>query len=116
MKGVKRMAELRELQDLVKNIRAKRGFTTDPLRIFVLLNEEIGEVAQELKKIWSKNYSGFSNDLLADELADVLVCLIALANQFEIDLDRALNDKLVKKDSQREWKSASRKEEIVNEI
>lgn len=110
------MAELRELQNLVKNIRTKRGFTMDPLRIFVLLNEEIGEVAKELKKIWSKNYTGFTNDLLADELADVLVCLIALANQFEIDLDQALNEKLIKKDGQREWKSAREKEELVNEV
>lgn len=100
------MATLQELQALVHEVRQARGFTMEPLKIFALLNEEVGEVATELKRTWSPNYDGFSKDALADELADVLVCLLALANQFEIDLEPALVGKLVKKDSQREWKSA----------
>jgi hypothetical protein len=35
------MADLQELQNLVGRIRRERGFTTDPLRIFTLLNEEM---------------------------------------------------------------------------
>ena len=102
------MATLPELQALVHEVRQARGFTMEPLQIFALLNEEVGEVATELKRTWSPNYDGFSQDALADELADVLVCLLALANQFDIDLEQALLDKLVKKDSQREWKSAAK--------
>ena len=78
----------------------------DPLRIFALLNEEIGEVARELKRTWSLNYEAFSKEDLEDEIADVLVCLLALANQFDIDLEQALTKKLVHKDGQRHWKSA----------
>ncbi|AZR72925.1 hypothetical protein BBF96_05680 [Anoxybacter fermentans] len=100
------MADLKELQALVAKIRRQRGFTMDPLQIFTLLNEEIGEVATELKRIWSPNYGKFSKEKMREELADVLVCLIALANQFEIDLEKALIDKMVKKDSQRDWRSA----------
>ena len=102
------MANLPELQALVQEVRQARGFTMESLEIFALLNEEVGEVASELKRTWSPNYDGFSQDDLADELADVLVCLLALANQFDIDLEQALVSKLVEKDSRREWKSAQR--------
>jgi len=78
----------------------------DPLRIFVLLDEEVGEVARELKRTWSPNYEAFSKQDLEDEIADVLVCLLALANQFEINVESALARKLLDKDSQRSWKSA----------
>jgi NTP pyrophosphatase (non-canonical NTP hydrolase) len=100
------MADLQELQTLVHEVRQKRGFTMEPLKIFAMLNEEVGEVATELKRTWSPNYDDFTQEALADELADVLVCVLALANQFDIDLEQALVSKLVKKDSQREWKSA----------
>lgn len=100
------MADLRELQSLVSKIRQERGFTMDPLRIFVLLDEEVGEIARELKRTWSLNYDPFSKQDLEDEIADVLVCLLALANQFEIDVEKALTEKLLCKDSQRKWKSA----------
>ena len=100
------MADLRELQTLVHQVRLQRGFTMEPLRIFALLSEEIGEVATELKKTWSTNYDAFSRDRLEEELADAMVCLLALANQFDIELEEALLEKLVSKDSQRVWKSA----------
>ena len=100
------MADLQELQNLVGRVRRERGFTMDPLRIYALLNEEMGEIARELKRTWSPNYEPFSKQDLADEIADVLVCLLALANQFEIDVEKALTEKLLHKDSQRHWKSA----------
>ena len=71
-------------------IRKERGFTMEPLKIFTLLNEEIGEVASELKKQWSKNYDDLSIEKLSEELADVQVCLCALANQYEINLESAV--------------------------
>ena len=102
------MADLHELQSLVAKVRKERGFTMHPIRIFTLLTEEIGEVARELKRTWSPNYDAFSKEDLEEEMADVLVCLLALANQFEINLEQALIDK-VDKDSQRDWKSAKMK-------
>ena len=43
---------------------------------------------------------------LGHELADALVCLLALANQFDIDVESALMEKLVHRDGERTWKSA----------
>lgn len=96
---------MKELQQKVKKIRSERGFTMDPLKIFTLLNEEIGEVAKELKKGWSRNYDGLDRDKLTEELADVQVCLCALANQYEINLEEAVEEKFVKKDAKRTWKT-----------
>jgi NTP pyrophosphatase (non-canonical NTP hydrolase) len=100
------LVELREIQELVSRVRLERGFTMDPIRIFALLTEEVGEVASELKRTWSPNYEAFSKEDLGHELADVLVCLLALANQFDIDVESALMEKLVHRDGQRVWKSA----------
>lgn len=100
------MAEFTEIQELVRKTRQERGFTMKELEIFTLLNEEIGEVATELKKIWSKNYEGFSKEKMGEEMADVLCCLLALANQFDIDMEEALIDKLIEKDGKRKWLSA----------
>jgi NTP pyrophosphatase (non-canonical NTP hydrolase) len=101
-------AELHEIQSLVAKIRRERGFTMDPVRIFALLTEEVGEIASELKRTWSPNYEAFSKQDLACEIADALTCLLALANQFDIDLEKALMHKLVHRDGQRTWKSADR--------
>ena len=95
------MSELSVLQQLVARIRAERGFVNEPNKVFMLLAEEIGEIAQELKKTWSVNYGAFSKDRLAEEIADSVVLLVALANEFEIDLDATIGTKFVENDSRR---------------
>ena len=100
------MAELRELQKSIAAMRVKRGFVTDPVKIHLLLTEEVGEIAAELKRLWSKNYDEFNIDRLAEEIADAFVLLNALANQFEIDIEQAVLEKFFKKDGKRRWKSA----------
>jgi hypothetical protein len=37
-----------DLQDTICKIRQERGFVTDPLKIYILLTEEVGELAAEL--------------------------------------------------------------------
>ena len=98
---------MEDLQTKIHKIRKERGFTMEPLKIFTLLNEEIGEVAAELKRQWSKNYEGFSVEKLAEEIADVQVCLCALANQYNIDIETAVNKKFVDSDSERIWKTST---------
>lgn len=102
------MAELTELQRAIAQVRADRGFTNDPLRIFTLLNEEVGEVARELKKSWSPNYGPPDEERIANELADCLVALCALATVSGVDLEAALQAKFFVEDGARDWASASR--------
>ena len=106
------MAELAELQLLIASTREARGFTTDPLKLLVLLVEEVGEVASELKKTWSPNYADMVTGDLANELADTFVLVSAIASEFEIDLERAVHDKFIAADGGRHWATAHRLEPV----
>ena len=100
------MTNLTELQRRIAEERAKRGFVTDPVKLAVLLTEEVGEIASELKRVWSKNYDEFRVDRLQDEIADAFVILAALADQFDIDIEEAVEGKFFGKDAQKQWKSS----------
>lgn len=96
------------VNDLVRKIadkRAERGFVTHPLKIHLLLTEEVGEIAGELKKLWSPNYSSFEREKLASEIADAFCLLSALAHQFNIDLEQAVENKFFRADEDRSWAS-----------
>ena len=64
-----------------------------------MLTEEVGEVARIIarkygEQSWKKSDEGKN---LADELADVLFVLICIANQTGVDLTKALQENLEKK-------------------
>lgn len=99
------MSDLSEIQRRVAEVRKSRGFVTDPLKINLMLIEEIGEIAAELKRTWSKNYDDFESSRLADEISDAFVLLAALATEFDIDLEEAIESKFFGKDELREWKT-----------
>ena len=71
----------------------------------MMLTEEVGEIAAELKKLWSKNYDSFDKNKLAEELSDTFCLLAAMANECDIDLEKAIQDKFFDKDEQRVWKT-----------
>ncbi len=98
------LESIRALQKKVAELRKKRGFTQDPERALILLVEEVGEVAQQLKRLWSPNYDTFSNNAIAEELADVLFVLLGLSDLLKIDIAEALKKK-TSSDSNRIWKS-----------
>ena len=100
------MTNLTNLQKRIASERENCGFVTDPVKLAVLLSEEVGEIASEIKRLWSKNYDQFCANRLEEEIADAFVVLAALANQFDIDIEEAIERKFFDKDAQREWKSA----------
>lgn len=100
------MTELGDLQKAISIERVNRGFVTDPVKLQLLLSEEIGEMASEIKKLWSKNYAEFDRRRLEDEIADVFVLLAAMAEKFDIDIEKAVAEKFFQEDGLREWKSA----------
>ena len=104
--GKHSMTSLLDLQKRIADEREKRGFVTDPVKLAVLLSEEVGEIASEIKRLWSKNYDPFCVDRLEAEIADTFVVLVALADQFDIDIEEAVERKFFDKDAQREWKSS----------
>ena len=78
------MSDLTGLQSRVKAIRAERGFVTDPVKLLVLMAEEMGELARGLKGTWSPNYPAPDSARLADELADITVLALAMASELGV--------------------------------
>lgn len=66
-----------------------------------MLTEEVGEVARIIaRKYGEQSFKKSDEDYdLADEFADVLFVLICLANQTGIDLEKALEKNLAKKNA-----------------
>ncbi|MBK9291225.1 MAG: nucleotide pyrophosphohydrolase [Bacteroidetes bacterium] len=64
-----------------------------------VLMEEVGELARIMaRKFGDQSAKPTDKEMnLADEMADVLFVLICLANQTGVDLDKALQDNLLKK-------------------
>jgi len=76
---------LSALQDYVRRMVAARGFTTDRNEIFIMLVEEVGELATEYKHR-AFYPERFDRENLAHELADILLYLVDLANGFGVEL------------------------------
>lgn len=66
-----------------------------------ILTEEVGEVARIIARKYGEQSLKESdkNFDLADEFADVLFVLICLANQTGVDLNKALENNLLKKET-----------------
>jgi NTP pyrophosphatase (non-canonical NTP hydrolase) len=79
---------LLQLQDHVMAFCAEHGWDKKPItEVFLLLNEEIGEVAKHE---------------IAMELSDVLNYLLEIASRYGIDLEQAYREKH-RRNSNRKW-------------
>lgn len=86
---------LRDFQEYVKKLEADRGFTQqNAIEKCLLLGEEMGELFKAVRKTVklktdvNANISGID-----EELADIMIYLCAIANRFDIDLERAFREK-----------------------
>lgn len=69
-----------------------------PLTNMAVLTEEVGEVARIMaRKYGDQSFKKNETDSLADELADVLWVLMAIANQTGVDLAQAFKNNIDKK-------------------
>jgi len=98
--------DLRKIQAAIVAKRAERGFVTDPVKLCVLLTEELGELAALEKRAWSPNYPSPHAKAFAEECCDVFVTLAALAHAHGVDLERAVADKFFGDDEMRDWATA----------
>lgn len=83
-----------------------RNFRTSLLERMILLTEEIGELAKEVRKTDNnllvdshKEY----NSSLENEMTDVFICLMGIYELLDVDLVQALKNK-EKLNFKREWK------------
>lgn len=95
MSTLRANSSLVELQAYVAAIEIERGFANETaLQKCLLLGEEVGELFKAVRQS-----AGIAVDQastvgsVADELADVLIFVLAIANRFQIDVDAAVRGK-----------------------
>jgi len=97
-----------QLQKYISKVVVKRGFSDESTSdILLLMVEEVGELAKAIRKqIGLKvDVSDTADRRIANELADVLIYLLDLANSCNVDLTKAFLDKEAENDK-RHWQSS----------
>ncbi len=98
---------LKQLQDYVDEMVNIRGFSDEtPQDCLLLLTEELGELAKEVRKTHThiKNDTAKNNKSdLNGEMSDVLMMLLALRRTLDVDLLQAFREKELV-NCTRDWK------------
>lgn len=88
---------LSDFQQFHRQLDHDKKFHTDPYFNFMLLQEEMGELARAFTRRWVAAHTGGpdeSQPMIREELADVLAYLLKLANYAGIDLEDAYLEKM----------------------
>ena len=87
---------IKQLQEEVDSWIKKYGVRYfNELTNMAILTEEVGEVARIIsRKYGEQSFKESDNKDLGEELADVLFVVLCLANQTNIDLEKAFEDKI----------------------
>ena len=83
--------EFAEFQDLIRTLYFAKDQARGPLGTFTWLVEEVGEVADNLKR------KEVNVEALGTELADLIAWTFSLANIYGIDLEQAVLEKYPRK-------------------
>ena len=105
MPVLKNHPQLKDFQKYVSQMVKERGFKNGKLENFLLFSEEVGELAKAIRNhenLYKEKNSRTEKYELEEEFADVFIYLLDLANQFNIDLEKAFRKK-EKKNEKREW-------------
>ncbi len=89
--------ELIELQKAVREKYYETDSKSGPLFLLAVLFEEVGELAEAVRKGEKEN--------IREELTDVLFMVISIANLFDIELEDRLVKKYIKGDPRDRWDS-----------
>ena len=86
---------LSDFQTYVTAMEAERGFSGQtPVEKCLLLGEEVGELFKAVRNVQGIAIDdAFAGGEIADELADILIYLCAIANRYQIDLETAFRTK-----------------------
>ncbi|MDR3245881.1 MAG: nucleotide pyrophosphohydrolase [Prevotellaceae bacterium] len=104
---------IKEMQSIVDNWIKNYGVRYfNELTNMALLTEEVGEVARIIARKYGEQTpkNNETDAELSDELADVIFVVVCLANQTGIDLEKAIENNILKKtqrDSNRHQKLKS---------
>ena len=91
--------EVKELQnkadEIIKIMDRTLGINHDADKTIIHILEELGEIARQIN---NKNIRGIGQDKenLEEEIADVLILTLRLASIYEIDVEKAILNKIEK--------------------
>ncbi|MCH7534168.1 MAG: nucleotide pyrophosphohydrolase [Bacteroidetes bacterium] len=90
--------EIKKLQENIDKIIKIYGGYWHPLSILARLYEEVGELSRAINIKYGdkKKKSQEDGREIETEISDVIFTIIAMANTFNINLDKELNDKINK--------------------
>jgi len=99
---------LSDFQQYVRELEQERGFTDQTvLQRCLVLGEEVGELFKAVRKkenVKVDHNSTFGS--IDEELADVLIFILSIANMYGIDLEQAFRDK-EEINKKRAWKKSA---------
>jgi len=98
------VSTIKELQEYILRTGKELGFDKlDGSQRCIMLGEEMGELFKSVRKAEGiKIDNGSEVQPVADELSDVLKQVCAIANYYDIDLEKAFRDKEQKNEGR--WK------------
>ncbi|PKP52956.1 MAG: nucleotide pyrophosphohydrolase [Candidatus Altiarchaeales archaeon HGW-Altiarchaeales-3] len=79
--------EISKFQELIKEIYLKNDSARGIDKTFIWFIEEVGELAEEIRK------SEVKTRAMESEFADVFAWLVTLANLYDIDLEKCVKKK-----------------------
>ncbi|MEK9157332.1 MAG: MazG nucleotide pyrophosphohydrolase domain-containing protein [Patescibacteria group bacterium] len=92
-------ASFTDAQKWVEDMCKERGFDTNtPLEKFLLFSEEVGELAKAIRKVQGMHVEGSHtleqiNFGIREEIADVAMYLMDIANTFSVNIEDAIREK-----------------------
>jgi NTP pyrophosphatase (non-canonical NTP hydrolase) len=87
---------LKDFQEYVKDLEQERGFEKqNVIQKSLLLGEEIGELFKAIRKMESISIDKKNSKIttVEEELADILIYVCAIANRYNIDLEKSFREK-----------------------
>lgn len=99
MQDFPKNATLTDAQSWIEEMCKERGFDTNtPLEKFLLFSEEVGELAKAIRKVQGMHVEGSHtpeqiNFGIREEIADVAMYLMDIANTFSVNIEDAIREK-----------------------
>ncbi len=87
--------DLKELREIIREKYYETDKRSGELFLLAVLFEEVGELAEAVRKRDLKS--------IEEELADVLFMVLSLANLFDVDVESKLLEKFVRDDPSWKW-------------
>ena len=96
LNALSKESSVEDLQKYIKDMIETRGFKNSLLERMVLLTEEIGELAKEVRKTdnnLSIDINKEYNSSLENEITDVFICLMGMCELIDMDIVEGLKNK-----------------------